>query len=443
MFQLDLLPSKLIDEKMIEFLESQGVSIDNIPNKPVSLQCMLFSRSRNLKYHTTWYMHNYPTMEYLQFAKTNAKPAQEAISYWYKLETPCDIELIPVVLGIMMDLNRMPIAYNPHISLWHMYCFIDQMIQFDGFHPINQLYCVECLVFWAQSHTNEVNIVVHDKRAIILQWLLKSECYEWKKKYLLEWIGFNRNNSYPLVLDNVLLDNSWDAEQQLTALSLSKSVTHYQILVLLKMLCSDLLSSEDSLNELLSLISKSVPCDKFIAIDLIQLYASLLEAGLSVLDNVDSTHDLLNWISILVYCGSSWNALKAEQLDMLNQFILLALKKSEDLLIRIRLLSFPLTKLKNSHIEDLHSFYNDISETKEYKLLNSCFLQHKEIDLSVDEINYVSAKLLDLQLRTCTEDYNQILIHIDDSLHPLELQRATGMVVGTIKGKVIAQLITE
>ena len=181
-FQFNLLPAQAFDKPFYNLLNSQGVDINSIPDKPIPFQCFLFAETHEQQYHEVWYMNNAPDVDYLRFAKTNNVLAIEAITYWFKIDSPCPVELIVNVLLILLDQPRLKTEYEPRHSIWHLYCYIDQMQQSNAFQPINQLYCVESLQSWI--HSNNANVITCDPVANVLKWLLKSECYEWKKEFV-------------------------------------------------------------------------------------------------------------------------------------------------------------------------------------------------------------------------------------------------------------------
>jgi hypothetical protein len=185
MFQnlhFNLLPAQAFDESFYNLLIYQKVDINSIPDKPVPFQCLLFTKNHEPQYHRVWYMHNLPDIDYTLFATNHIVLATEAISYWFKIDTPCPADLVLDVLLILSNQPRIRTVFEPRQSIWHMYSFIDQLLHSNAFQPVNQLYCVDLLQSW--MHSNNANLVTCDPNAVVLQWLLKSECYVWKKEFV-------------------------------------------------------------------------------------------------------------------------------------------------------------------------------------------------------------------------------------------------------------------
>lgn len=430
---------------MLEYFVFNQIDVDIVENKSVSFQCLLFDVYKHVQYHKTWYSNTYPDHNYVEFAKYNLTLAQEAISYWFQINTihPCPLDTVIAILQIMTNMQRTSKPYNPCTSAWHMLLFIDQVVEFGGFHPVHQLYCVDTLQSWIHLKFCDIGIVIFDKNATILKYLLQTECYDWKKEYLHLWVSnVQQINKLPVLMDHILLDASWSIADQIIALSVCNTVKQSQVMPILKNLI-DILDNERLLNLLINLLNNAVPCSFFNSLELIGLYASLLHPALDLMRDINDGHTILNWISILVYCGDKWNVLTLEHLDMLHQFIVLAIHNTTDLLLRIRLIAFPLNKLTHPFIEELHMFYLAYSDNDGKQLLLSCLLQHEELHSTLDKEQqiYIHDQLLDLQLRPCEEDYDEILAQIDKNMPLVKVTRETTLWICTMESTVVAQWI--
>eukprot|EP00834_Sanchytrium_tribonematis_P001725 NODE_44_length_33449_cov_1.575742.p25 type:complete len:195 gc:universal NODE_44_length_33449_cov_1.575742:31419-32003(+) len=173
-----------LDAELVNFVLDQIDDYSNII-LPQPLQAELFKRTLNPIYHQAWYTLNRPEPQYLDFAASNLRESGKAICHWFDLEDECPDELVLYIVRVLSNVAVAKQDIEPCFSVWHMYCFVHQLLEFDEFHPKRQLAVIDTLQRFSDQNTKHVNIVIRDEKAVILQWMLRSDCYSWKSYYVI------------------------------------------------------------------------------------------------------------------------------------------------------------------------------------------------------------------------------------------------------------------
>ena len=411
-----------INKDLLQLFLKGKVDIDTVINQE-DVYKELFIQTMDPKYHEKWFKTSLPGSKYLKFAKQHVKLAQEAISYWFKFEIPVD--LVIYMLKVMTNCYREPQEFDCSTPC-SLYCFIDQSLLYERFQPTKQLICLEQLQMWINNQDPCINLIVHDQRGILLTWMLKSECSGWKRVYLDLWLKHNKSSNLSIQLDHIVLDKSWCVSQQLQMLSLASVVTTNQLFQIISQLDAECLENMDSMSQINVLIAKAIKVDEFQPIQVVQLFATLLETAASLSSAVPELSLILNWISIVAHLGT-WQVLNKDHFILLSQCVCLLLQHVKDPLLRMRLYSFPYCSI-TANITEFHHFYLNSKSSMEFTLLYSTLLAIESTLLTKDERQYVETQLFDLQLRKL-KDINDVLASINTQSTWVKIDRKMALLI--------------